>query len=188
LTVKSCLSVLVIFVLVGAARGAWAADWWYVQQPKGQNESLIYIDKSSMERVSQTARVTAWVWTVFRKDQSSEMGDYRSAKYRLIVDCETKEAGAAAGTLYSSYGKVKHQFREPSPDMEPIAPGTAQETAATFFCSGGKQPDRSIPVYDPSRDFEQRFLQRERETGQTGSPASDWQSVGRRVFVGWSIP
>ena len=128
---------------------------------------MVYIDKSSMEKLSQSSKISAWVWTIFRNDQASEFGNYRSDKHRLTIDCEKQEAGVDTGSLYSAYGKLIQQYRRPAPEMAPIGPATLRETIAKFFCTGGKQPARTLPVYDPNRDAEQRFLLRERE----GKPA-----------------
>lgn len=125
--------------------------------------AIVYIDKSSMQRISRSSRVAGWVWTIYRTDQTSEFGAFRSEKHRTTVDCEKKEVGSERGDLYSAYGALVHRYKEPAPQMGPITPESMDETVATFMCSDGKQPPRSIPVYDPTKDVEQRFLQNDRE-------------------------
>lgn len=134
---------------------------------------MIYVDRSSMERVGRSGRTTAWVWEIFRSDQVSSSGAYRSHKYRLIIDCEKDTAGSDTGNFYSAYGKLIQQDRVGEPNMAPVVPGTALETAAQFFCSGGKRPPRSLPVYDPNRDSEHRFHLREREAPPIRTPAAE---------------
>ncbi|HUL13153.1 MAG TPA: surface-adhesin E family protein [Methylococcaceae bacterium] len=169
---KSFFFFLVSLVILGSASEALAADWWFVPWDRpGESEEIVYVDKSSLERIGRSGRITAWVWTVYRSDQSAESGSYRSHKHRLIVDCDKKEAGADIGFLYSAYGGLIQQYRKSAPEMEPVVPESIRETVVLFVCSGGKQPPRVIPVYDPSRDFESRFAQRDRERKPIGNSA-----------------
>lgn len=134
---------------------------------------MIYVDKSSMERLGRSGRTAAWVWIIFRNDQRLQSRNYRSRKYRLVVDCEDNTAGSDSDYFYSAYGKLIHQDQTSELDMTPIGADTIVEAAAQFFCTGGKQPPRSLPVYDPNRDSEHRFHLRERESQPAQIPAPD---------------
>lgn len=157
-------SALVLTAALGVSHGACAADWWFVPADPDQDRSaVVYVERSSMLRVRGTGTVTAQVWSIHRADQEADFGSYRSGKIRLTVDCEKREYGPNSGTFYSSFGGVVHQFRNLAPDRSPIQPQSLQDVAASFMCSDGKHPTRSLPVYDPNRDAEQRFLQYERD-------------------------
>lgn len=143
---------------------ALAADWWFVPAEVDQDRTAaVYVEKSSMLRPRGKGTVAARVWKIFRTEQNAEFGSYRSGKIRVILDCERREAGSDSGTYYSAFGGAVHQYRNPQPDMLPIAPKSLQEIMGTFMCSDGKKPTRALPVYDPSRDAEQRFLQYDRD-------------------------
>lgn len=131
---------------------------------------MVYVDKSSMRRTRGTGIVTAAVWLFYRTDQTSESGGYRSDKSRMTLDCEKHEAGSDSGTLLSAFGGVVQRYRKPQPEMTPIGPDSPIAVMATFMCSDGKQPPRSLPVYDPGRDVDQRFLQLERERSMQAVP------------------
>ncbi len=141
-----------------------AADWWFVPAELDQDRSAaIYVEKSSMLRARGTGTVTARVWKIYRSDQTADFGTYRSGKIRVTLDCEKKEAGSDSGIYYSAFGGAVHQYRNPQPEMLPIELKSLQEIMGTFMCSDGKKPPRALPVYDPSRDAEQRFLQYDRD-------------------------
>lgn len=170
---KSSRLVLLMLALgCVSVREAAATDWWFV--PVGRDPSddtIVYVDKSSMRRTHGTGIVTANVWVFHRQEQVSEFGAYRSEKLRMTLNCETQQAGSDAGSLLSAFGGVVHRYKQASPAMAPIAPDSANAVMANFMCSDGKQPPRSLPVYDPGRDVDQRFLQRDRERGaQTMAP------------------
>lgn len=156
---------LTVTCLVGFVSQASAADWWFVPGESDQDHAaIVYVDKASMHRERGTGTVTTWVWTIYRTEQISELGNYRSAKSRVTLECEKKEFGSDSVSFYSAFGGVVHQYRNPKPDMAPIQPKSIDEIMATFMCSDGKMPSRSLPVYDPTRDVEQRFLQYDRDS------------------------
>jgi len=150
--------------LMALSGQAAAADWWFVPaEPDQDRSAAVYVEKSSMLRIRGTGRVTARVWKFYRTDQTADFGAYRSGKIRVTLDCEKKEAGSDSGTYYSAFGGAVHQYRNPQPEVAPIEPKSLQDIMATFMCSDGKKPPRALPVYDPSRDAEQRFLQYDRD-------------------------
>jgi hypothetical protein len=141
-----------------------ATDWWFVPAESSQDRSAaVYVEKSSMGRLRGTGKVLARVWNLYRQDQPADFGSYRSAKLKFILDCEKKEYGIDSGVYLTAFGGTVHQYRATQPAVAQIQPSSLQEIAATFMCSDGKNPPRALPVYDPGRDSEQRFLQYERE-------------------------
>lgn len=150
------------FGLLSLASPAFAADWWFVPQEASPDE-LVYVDKSSLERPGRGNRTTAWAWTVYQADRPSEKGGYRSEKRHWIVDCEHSQAAADATTRYSAFGGLVSQTRQPVGALAQLQPGSVDEAVSKFMCSAGKQPNLSIPVYDPVKDSEQRFWLKERE-------------------------
>lgn len=150
------------FLLSLIANQAMAADWWFVPWER-DHDALVYIDKSSLEASVQNAQLKAYVWTFYRMDQTFEAHSYRSGKQQLIVDCDKKSIGLIRGAFYSLYGGIVGQTKKDSPQWQGIEAHSIQETMVSFICSAGKQPPRAIPVYDPMKDFDQRFIQRDRE-------------------------
>lgn len=168
----SPLAFLIFNLLFAAAGEAAAADWWFV--PAGQTsagDAMVYVDKASMRRTRGTGIVNASVWIFHRREQTSEFGSYRSERSRMTLNCESREAGSDSGSLLSAFGGVIHRYKLEAPALAPIAPESPGESLATFMCSDGKQPPRSLPVFDPGRDVEQRFLQLDRERGVRAVPA-----------------
>lgn len=158
--------------MMGFSADLAAADWWFVPAELDQDRSaVVYVEKSSMLRVRGTGKVMTQVWMIHRTDQSADFGAYRSGKNRVILDCENNEFGSNSGTFYSAFGGVAHQYRNPEPEMAPVQPRSLQDIMARFMCSDGKVPLRSLPVYDPNRDAEQRFLQYDRD--QRSKPAAE---------------
>lgn len=166
---KKKFLLILLMTKVVLADAALAADWWFVPgDEKLQSEVYVYVDKSSMERTGTGNRVKAWSWTLYRSDQISEFGAYRSDKVHLLVDCENKQAAADAGFLYSVSGRAIHQFYRSTQEPIAVPPQSPRASAIEFICSGGKQPFLSIPVYDPNRDAEQRIWLRERQAKPAG--------------------
>jgi hypothetical protein len=162
---------LILLMLSAVSHEARATDWWFV--PGGHNatgDAMVYVDKSSMRRTRGTGVVTASVWVIFRTEQPSEFGAYRSDKSRMTLDCEKREAGADAGSLLSSFGGVVHRYKRPAPPMAAFLPDSPTDVMAIFMCSDGKQPQRSLPVYDPGRDVDQRFVQLDKERAVPTAP------------------
>ena len=161
---------------------ASAADWWFVRAEQEQDRSAaLYVEKSSMLRASGTGLVTTLVWIIHRYDQNAGFGSYRSGKIRLTVDCERQEYGSASGRYYSAFGSQVHQYRQPAATMAPIPAKSLEEVAAVFMCSDGKRPLRSLPVYDPTRDAEQRFLEYDRDQpARARADEKDSESSSRR--------
>lgn len=116
-----------------------------------------------MLRARGTGNVTTQVWTIFRSDRTADFGTYHSEKLKVTLDCEKMQFGSGAGTYYSAFGGIVHQFRAAEFPLMPVPPKSLQDIMATFLCSDGKKPSRALPVYDPSRDAEQRLLQYDRE-------------------------
>jgi hypothetical protein len=157
--------VVATFLLAFVAETAAAADWWFVPTtPPLRGQTLVYVDKSSLQRSSKSSRVTARIWIIHRTDQTSEFGAYRSEKHLANVECEQKSYAADKRALYTAFGGLVHREAESPAAMSSIEPDSPAAAAGTFLCSDGKQPPRSIPVYDPSKDVEQRFLQSDRES------------------------
>jgi hypothetical protein len=170
---KSCLAVLFVlgFGLV-AAREAAATDWWLIPSgPNGLGDTMVYVDKASMRRTRGTGTVNATAWIFHRQEQVSEFGNFRSERARMTLNCETREAGSDSGSLLSAFGGVVHRYKVDTAPMKPIAAESPGAVMATFMCSDGKQPPRSLPVFDPARDVDQRFLQLDRERGAGAAPA-----------------
>lgn len=157
-------SALALFLAL-ASHKSLATDWWFVPAESNQDRSaVVYIEKSSMGRLRETGTVVGRIWNIFRHDQAAEFGPYRNVKLKVRFDCEKREYGSESGMYATAFGGTVHQYREPEPSMAPIPPLSLLDVAATFMCSDGKKPPRALPVYDPVRDSEQRFLQYERET------------------------
>jgi hypothetical protein len=155
---KRRLTVVAILLMTFFGYPAWAADWWLVAWDNhGEGDAIAYVDKSRIERINRGSRVNAWAWTVFREDQNAEFGKFRSEKSHLLVDCEKLQLGPDRSTLYSAYGGVVHEIRQSEPSMEVIAPASLRGAIATFICSEGKQSLLALPVYEPTKDAEQRF-------------------------------
>ncbi|WP_139556043.1 surface-adhesin E family protein [Methylotetracoccus oryzae] len=170
---KSCRAVLFVLGLgITTAREAIATDWWLVPAgPDGPGDAMVYVDKSSMRRTRGTGIVNATTWIFHRQEQASEFGSYRSERARMTLNCETREAGADSGSLLNAFGGVVHRYKSDTAPMKPIDGRSTDAVMATFMCSDGKQPPRSLPVYDPARDVDQRFLQLDRERGASAVPA-----------------
>lgn len=150
--------------LSAAASRADAGDWWFIADVgEAASEYIVYVDKSSIERLSRSSVMTGWMLTVFHEDQTFDASPYRSEKQRLRVDCGKGLAGVENRTLYSAYRETVHQARDADPELVPIAAQSPMQTAVTFICSGGRQPARTIPVYDPNKDAEQRFWLKDKE-------------------------
>jgi hypothetical protein len=170
---KSCRAVLFLLCLgLITAREAAATDWWLVPAgPNGSGDAMVYVDKSSMRRTRGTGIVNATVWIFHRREQVSEFGSYRSERARMTLNCETREAGSDSGSLLSAFGGQVHRYKTDTAPLAPIAAESTGAVMATFMCSDGKQPPRSLPVFDPARDVDQRFLQLDRERGTGAAPA-----------------
>lgn len=150
--------------LIAAPLGAQAADWWFIADVgESTSEYIVYVDKSSIERMSGSSVQTAWMLTVFHDDQPFDPSPYRSEKLRLRVDCGKRLAGAESRTLYSAFRELVHQERHADPQLAPMFEQSPAMTAFTFICSGGRQPARIIPVYEPYKDAEQRFWMKDKE-------------------------
>lgn len=168
---KRWLNIPLLACALGASEDLRAADWWFVPADKNQDRSaVIYVEKSSMLRVRGTGKVAAQVWIIHRSDQAADFGNYRSGKLRVILDCEAKEFGSNSGTYYSAFGGIAHQYRTTEAKMAAVQANSLQEVMAKFMCSDGKSPSRSLPVYDPNRDSEQRFLQYDRDRPSKWDP------------------
>jgi hypothetical protein len=89
----------------------------------------------------------------------------------MTLDCKKQEAGTDSGSLLSAFGGTVHRYKQAAPAMAPIQPDSPIAVMATFMCSDGKQPPRSLPVFDPNRDVDQRFLQSDRERGSQTAPS-----------------
>jgi len=143
---------------------AQASDWWFIADVgEAAAEYIVYVDKSSIERVSRSSAMTAWMLTVYHDDQVSEGAAYRSEKLRLRIDCGKELAGVENRARYSAYKETVSQSRKAEPELTAIPPQSPLQTAVGFICSGGRQPARTIPVYDPNKDAEQRFWLKDKE-------------------------
>jgi hypothetical protein len=155
---------LLAVTLALASPASTATDWWFVPAETNQDRSaVVYVERSSMGRLRGTGKVVGQIWNIFRHDQTAEFGPYRSAKLKVRFDCEKREYGSESGTYATAFGGAVYRYREPEPSMAAIPLLSLLEVASTFMCSDGKKPTRALPVYDPVRDSEQRFLQYERE-------------------------
>jgi hypothetical protein len=157
-------ALLLSLAFLTISQASCAADWWMLPlDGKSDGEKIAYVDKSSLQRQKGGRRAGAWIWTQYRDDQNAAEGSYRGLKQHLLVDCAQKTAGADAETRLSAYGETVSRVNRPDPALAPVPPDSALETISGFICTGGKQPFKSIPVYDPGKDAEQRFWLKERE-------------------------
>lgn len=148
---------------LAVSRFSGAADWWMIPpNGKSDGEQIAYVDKSSLQRQKGGNGASASIWLQFREDRTSAEGSYRALKQRLRVDCAQKTAGIDAETRISSYGETIARIDRPDPALTPVAPDSGLGAILEFVCTGGKRPFKTLPVYDPGKDAEQRFWLLER--------------------------
>lgn len=157
----------ILCYLLGLPLKVQAADWWLVAwEEKSTGDAIAYVDKSGIAKLDATGTLSAWSWTIYRADQTTEFGTYKSEKHKLVVDCTRQIVGVARSSFYSAFGSVVRQEKFDAPTLEPAGSGTPREAAMRFICAQGKPAANSLPIYDPSKDAEQRFWLRSRQSGR----------------------
>jgi hypothetical protein len=151
--------------LLTLAMPAQAADWWFVSWERQVNlDAILYVDKSSLERQGAQGKLAARAWVIHRADQAGPEGSFRSEKLRVSMDCEHQELLMGKTDRYSGYGALLRPAPGAAANPATMTPPSLLETLKTFICTGGKQPFRIIPVYDPAKDSEQRFWLKDQES------------------------
>ena len=132
------LFVAVIFSLF--SNSIFAASWYPVA---ANNMIMIFVDKSSIKRVGNTAKF--WQWQLFGRP----IGKADSAKSQVVMDCKSKTRKTDYMIAISELDTVQQEGKVDS-SFEAIQPNSLEAAVYDAVCNNkftGK-PQSTVSIYD----------------------------------------